>query len=145
MREAIVTEARSWIGTPYHTHAGVKGVGVDCGMLLVRVYTTVGLLPEGTDLPNYAPDWYLHEQSSGWVEDYLSSFTHEVDTVDLGDILLFKYGRAYSHGCIVTCLNPVMVIHAYAPLRCVIEEELTLNTELVNRLSSVKKRAILGV
>lgn len=30
-RAAVVAEARSWIGTPYHNCADVKGAGVDCG------------------------------------------------------------------------------------------------------------------
>ena len=30
----------SWIGTPYHNCADIKGVGVDCGMLLVRCSST---------------------------------------------------------------------------------------------------------
>ena len=37
-RAAVVAEARSWIGTPYHHAADVKGHGVDCAMLLIRVY-----------------------------------------------------------------------------------------------------------
>ena len=45
MREKIVAEARSWIGTPYHNCADIKGVGVDCGMLLVRVYVDTGVVP----------------------------------------------------------------------------------------------------
>jgi len=28
-RQAIIAEARSWIGTPYLHHGRVKGVGVD--------------------------------------------------------------------------------------------------------------------
>jgi len=44
MREKIVAEARSWIGTPYHNCADIKGVGVDCGMLLVRVFVDLGLV-----------------------------------------------------------------------------------------------------
>jgi hypothetical protein len=29
-REAIVAAARSWLGTPYHHQASLKGVGSDC-------------------------------------------------------------------------------------------------------------------
>ena len=43
-RAAVVAAARSWIGTPYHHAADVKGVGVDCAMLLVRVYSDLGLI-----------------------------------------------------------------------------------------------------
>ena len=32
-----------WIGTPYHHAADVKEIGVDCAMLLVRVFCNLGL------------------------------------------------------------------------------------------------------
>jgi hypothetical protein len=29
-REAVIAEARSWLGTPWHHQASLKGVGRDC-------------------------------------------------------------------------------------------------------------------
>jgi cell wall-associated NlpC family hydrolase len=43
-RAAVVAEAKTWIGTPYHHAADVKGHGVDCAMLLVRIYGDLGLV-----------------------------------------------------------------------------------------------------
>lgn len=40
--EAIVAEARSWIGTPFHWEASVKGVGCDCKGLLAGVARACG-------------------------------------------------------------------------------------------------------
>jgi cell wall-associated NlpC family hydrolase len=39
-RPDIVEEARSWLGTPYHHQAALKGVGCDCIGLLRGVYET---------------------------------------------------------------------------------------------------------
>ena len=33
----IVTEARTWVRTPYHHQARLKGVGVDCAGLVIGV------------------------------------------------------------------------------------------------------------
>jgi cell wall-associated NlpC family hydrolase len=143
-RTRIIQEARTWIGTPYHDHGGVKGVGVDCAHLLVKVYSAVGLVPENINLPDYTPFWYLHSDSD-WGLEELAKYTQDVDVLEVGDILIFKFGRAYSHGCIVSCLSPLTVIHAYGRCGFVVEEEVTLNSDLVSRLSSVKKRAIMGV
>ena len=41
LREAVVTEAKTWIGTPFHHAARIKGAGVDCLMLLSRVSLSV--------------------------------------------------------------------------------------------------------
>jgi hypothetical protein len=70
MREKIVAEARSWIGTPYHNCADIKGVGVDCGMLLVRVYCDLGLVPRFDPRP-YTAQWHLHRDD----ERYLDGLT----------------------------------------------------------------------
>jgi cell wall-associated NlpC family hydrolase len=37
LRAAVVREAESWIGTPFHHAARVKGAGIDCLMLLAEV------------------------------------------------------------------------------------------------------------
>lgn len=44
-RQSVVQEALSWIGTPYHHAAGVKGCGVDCAYLLIEVYSRCGIVP----------------------------------------------------------------------------------------------------
>src|SRR3954471_15572119 len=61
-RRAVIEEAWSWVGTPYHHRAGIKGLngGVDCAHFPYRVYHEVGLLPE-LDLGDYPPDWFFHQ------------------------------------------------------------------------------------
>ena len=55
-RDAIVAEARSWIGTRYRHQASLKGVGCDCLGLVRGVWRNcIGDEPE--TLPPYAPDW----------------------------------------------------------------------------------------
>ena len=45
-REAVIREAKSWIGTPFHHAARIKGAGVDCLMLLAEIYERVEFTPE---------------------------------------------------------------------------------------------------
>ncbi len=55
-RADITAAARSWIGTPYHHQASVKGVGCDCLGLLRGVWREVmGAEPEKA--PPYSPSW----------------------------------------------------------------------------------------
>jgi hypothetical protein len=49
-----------------------------------------------------------------------------------GDVMVFRYGRCYSHGGIVTSANPLTIIHAFQPARAVIEDEVVSNTALCN-------------
>ena len=109
----IVYEARKWLDakTPYHHAADVRGVGVDCAMLLVRVFVDSGLTPPFDPRP-YPPDWHLHRSEQkflGWIEQYGT----RVDTPMRGDVALFRFGRALSHGGIVCDTQPeVYMIHA---------------------------------
>lgn len=53
---AIVTEARRWIGTPYVHQGSLCGAGSDCLGLIRGIYrATLGAEPEA--VPPYAPDW----------------------------------------------------------------------------------------
>lgn len=143
MRDKVIEEARTWIRTPYHSGAGIKGAGVDCGMLLVRVYCDLGLVPP-IELPRYTQDWYLHREED-WALELFLHYTVPIETIDRGDVILFKYGRAYSHGVIISCVNPLTIIHASYPCGIVLEEEISFNNILVNRLSSAKKATIIGL
>ena len=65
-RAAVVAAARSWLGTPYHHAADVRGAGVDCAMLLVRVYCDLGLV-EPFDPRPYTRDWFLHRDEERYL------------------------------------------------------------------------------
>jgi hypothetical protein len=49
-----------------------------------------------------------------------------------GDLALFRYGRSYSHGGIVTRVEPVSIVHAYHDAGCVIEESIAQNPALTD-------------
>jgi cell wall-associated NlpC family hydrolase len=127
-RAAVVAEARSWLATPYHNCADIKGAGVDCGMLLVRVFCDLGLVAPFDPRP-YAPDWHLHrdaERYLGWVR----SWCGEVSDPAPGDLVVFKYGRCYSHGGIVTESDPLTIVHAFMDVGQVVEEAIHRNPRL---------------
>jgi cell wall-associated NlpC family hydrolase len=113
----IVGAALGWIGTAYH-HAGdirkngADRGGVDCAMILVRVFCDLGLVPMFDPRP-YPPDWHLHRDSErflGWVQE----FAVKVDRPAPGDVVMFRFGRAFAHGGIVCAVDGAFVrmIHA---------------------------------
>jgi NlpC/P60 family putative phage cell wall peptidase len=133
---AAVAAAREWIGTPYHNCADVKGVGVDCGMLLVRIYVDLKLVTPFDPRP-YSPDWHLHRSE----EKYLGHLLARAESVarpEPGDVVLFRYGRCYSHGGVVTRADPLTIIHAFHPAGLVLEEEVARNAELAARLGDAR-------
>ena len=115
-RDAVVAEARSWLGTPYHHQADLKGVGVDCAMILIAVYSAVGAI-EHFDPRPYPPDWMLHRDSERYLEHILPRAI-EVDSPKPGDVVLMKFGRTFSHSAIV--IEDTAVIHAFSKDRRVV-------------------------
>ena len=133
-RAAVVAAARAWIGTPYQHMADIKGAGVDCAMILVRVYCDLGLV-EPFDPRPYTRDWMLHKSDEKYL-GFLLARARIVKSPKAGDVILFRFGRCFAHGGIVTVPDPLTILHAYAPYRGVVEEELSRNPELADRVAT---------
>jgi NlpC/P60 family putative phage cell wall peptidase len=52
----VITTARSWLGTPYHDQASLRGVGCDCLGLARGIWREV-VGPEPFPIPPYSRDW----------------------------------------------------------------------------------------
>lgn len=118
-RYEIVDQALAWRGTPYHHHGRVRGVGVDCAMLLAEVYQACELVPH-VDAGHYPTDWHLHRSEEVFVAWLLRLGAREVAAPGLGDVGLWQFGRTFSHGGIVVDLPQYaapQVLHAYIDRR----------------------------
>ncbi len=123
-RAAVQAAARKWLGTPYHHAADIPGVGIDCGMLIVRVFVDTRLVAPFDPRP-YPPDFFLHrsdERYLGWVFDRAK----EVSEPTPGDVVVFRHGRTFSHGGIVLPERGqgLRIIHASAKAARCLEEDL---------------------
>ncbi|MDB5358843.1 MAG: hydrolase [Rhodospirillales bacterium] len=114
-RCAVAAEAGSWIGTPYHHCADIKGVGVDCAMILVRIFVDTGMVPAFDPRP-YPSDWHMHQATERYLDAVLA-YAHEVETPGVGDIALYRFGLTRSHSAIV--LDWPSVIHAQLRVGCI--------------------------
>lgn len=117
-RAEIVRIAKTWLGTKYHHHAQVKGVGADCATFIAEVFFEAGLV-ERFEVENYSPQWHLHRNSEKYMNRILE-YAHEVETPRAGDIVLWKFGRTYSHAGIV--IEWPFIIHEYVTSGCVIDD-----------------------
>ncbi|HXT06222.1 MAG TPA: hypothetical protein VN715_04715 [Roseiarcus sp.] len=142
-RARVVAAARAWIGTPYHHMADLHGVGVDCAMLLVRVFCDLGLVAPLDPRP-YTRDWMLHRGDERYLGFVVAS-AREVEAPQPGDVILFRVGRCYAHGGIVTLPDPLTILHAFAPAARVLEEPVARNGQLAGRLAAARLFSHWGV
>lgn len=118
-RAAVVAEARSWVGTPYHDAGRVKGAGVDCGQILILTYAACGLIDD-FEPGYYAPQHHMHSNDEIYLGHVLR-YAHEIPgPPGDGDIVMFRFGRVYSHGGIV--IGWPRIVHTLRPGGTVIDD-----------------------
>jgi NlpC/P60 family putative phage cell wall peptidase len=111
-RGQLLTEAVSWAGTPYHTHAALKHVGADCIGFIIGVAKNAGLLDQGYDPGYYSADWHLHQHEERLVREVeaFGCLPCALEDRQAGDLLLFQFGRVCAHSAL--CLGGELIIHA---------------------------------
>jgi NlpC/P60 family putative phage cell wall peptidase len=112
-RSAILTEARSWLGTPYQHQASAKGAGCDCLGLVRGVWRALyGAEPEAP--PPYTPDWaeaYGLETLRDAAARHLVA--RPLTALEPGDVVLFRMapGAPAKHAAFLETDD--RLIHAY--------------------------------
>lgn len=110
--EQIVSIARSWLGTPYHHQAAVKGAGCDCLGLVRGVYAEAyGHEPETP--PPYSSDWAEATGQETMIEAACRHLAPiPIDAATAGDVAVFRMYRhaVAKHAAILT--GPEMMVHA---------------------------------
>ena len=142
-RARVVAEARSWIGTAYH-HMGTLKVtraadgsiidkgGVDCATLLACVFANAGAIAP-VEVPYYPLDWHLHRSAERYLETVLSRAAEISEAAALpGDVVLYRFGRAFAHGAIVVDPGWPSIVHAPSRSSLVHEDDGMLG-ELADR------------
>lgn len=129
----IQTEARRWVGTPYHPelHRGMIGVGCDCVGLIIGVGVALGFMPDDYMLEK---PW---ESTGGAVatviehwRDELRKYATEIPEAEPGCVVLFERAGLLPHCGIVTEIDygsgivALGLVHAYNPDDKVIEQRL---------------------
>lgn len=115
-REQVVAAARNWLGTPFHHQGRLNGVGVDCAGVVICVAAELGLTA-------FDVDGYGHRPDSRELEQLCHAQMRRipVDSARPGDVLLFEIDRQPQH---LAFLTDAGMLHAYAPLRRVVEHNI---------------------
>ncbi|QQR68380.1 MAG: peptidase P60 [Alphaproteobacteria bacterium] len=123
-RDDAVTEARTWLGTPFLHQGALKGVACDCIGLVKGVGMALGLVdydpvsPEALSYANYSmmPDSKRMRQGlARWLVPI------PVDSALPADILFMAWGREPQHVALITDHG---IIHSYSGVGKVVEHSL---------------------
>lgn len=112
-RERIVSEATSWIGTPYRHQASLKGVGCDCLGLIRGIWRAL-FSAEPEPMAAYTPDWAEasgEETLARAAQRHMREITPSI--AEPGDILLFRWreGLPAKHAGVL--IEPARFVHAH--------------------------------
>lgn len=124
-REEFVAICRTWVGTPYHLRARVKGSGADCSTWIAESLIEAGLatteqLYGGLNVSR--GDWWCHAPEDLYRRRVMRHAQLVAETVSRpstkalpGCILLQKAARSrvFNHGAVVTVWPHI--IHAVHP------------------------------
>jgi cell wall-associated NlpC family hydrolase len=118
-RACVLASALTWLGTPFHDVAGIKGVGVDCAHFVARAYEEAGMVRH-IEIPPYPAQWFMHRDEERFLAFVLDAGAHEIEAAAArpGDLVMYKIGRCYAHGAVI--IDWPQIIHAHAPSRCVV-------------------------
>ncbi|MGD9295390.1 MAG: peptidase [Roseobacter sp.] len=116
-QQAIVDEARRWIGTPYVHQSSVFGAGADCLGLLRGIWRALyGVEPE--KVPAYSMDWSEPQGEERLWDAALRHLTPKNQKDEaLGDVLLFRMraGAVAKHLGVVSRIGEhARFVHAYS-------------------------------
>jgi len=124
----IITQARTWLGTPFHHQARLKGKGCDCLGLIVGVVDELGLKDKnGVKLAAYDEVTYSREPDGAYLTQKLTGLLAEIpiDEARAGDLALFKVRENPQHLAILSDYEGTLgMIHSFAPSRRVVEHRL---------------------
>ena len=101
-RAAVVNEAMEWLGTPYFHGGRIKGVAADC-TFIAKVYEKAGIVPR-VEIEAYSPQAHLHRTSGIYLKTIKDCGGKETTDPKPGDIVMYWFGRDFSHGGII--VNP---------------------------------------
>lgn len=109
----MITAARACLGTPFHHQGRQPHIGLDCIGLVVVALQACGMRIEDRQ------DYSIRPNGDHLLQALARHGALPVQTIESGDILLFRYDQQPQHVAIATDNN--MMIHSFAPAGAVVE------------------------
>lgn len=114
--QAIVEEARKWIGTPF-VHQGRTRFGVDCIGLVICVRHAVEPMPELLqEVTNYA-----RRPKDGLLLERIANYCEPISQPEAGSVAIIQWHRKQPPSHVVILTGEGTMIHSYRNVERVCE------------------------
>ena len=116
--EQIITEARSWIGTPFKHQGRKKGAGIDCVGLIYCVANKLGIAPPEDSLPQEYRG-YAWVQDGDILREAFNAYMDRISINQAGPADVFVMVSNTPHPQHAAIYTGKTIIHAFTSLgRC---------------------------
>ena len=101
LRKHLCNTAKVWknLGVKYE-HRGTTRNGCDCTGLIIGILQELGYMKD-YKLRIYPIDWNLHSFADNHIVEELSKVADKIAKPDIGDLVLFYFGKCVAHSGIV--------------------------------------------
>ena len=101
LRTHLCNAAKVWkdLGVKYQ-HRGTTRYGCDCTGLIIGILQELGYIKD-YKLRIYPRDWNLHAFADDHIMEELGKVTDKIANPDIGDLVVFYFGRCAAHVGIV--------------------------------------------
>jgi cell wall-associated NlpC family hydrolase len=94
--DKIISEIKSWIGTPYRNFSRGKGIGTDCAYYIIQSFRAYGMLLK-FDYKHTLPTLYRDSGCKYVLNKMIEAGLKKVIDFPIASVLLFQTGKDYDH------------------------------------------------
>lgn len=98
----IITQARTWLGTPFHHQGRLKGIGCDCLGMIIGIADELQLTHDDVLLSSLDHTSYSHTPNTAALLTAMEAYLQEVTDIQPGDIALMQIQNNPQHLGIIT-------------------------------------------
>lgn len=119
-RDEIISEALTWVGTPYiKKGTPIKGKSSDCASLLLGVGKAVGIFSEPSQMPPYQSNRHLFKTDQEYVAQLIAHGFTQINPKEAqaGDVVLFVMGNSQPASHTAILVENDRMVHAWQTVR----------------------------
>ena len=98
----LITQARTWVGTPFHHQGRLKNIGCDCLGMVIGVADELGITHEGKPIAALDNTNYSREPNTAELLTKMEATMQRVTDMQVGDIALLHISGNPQHLGIIT-------------------------------------------